>query len=172
MVAPAQLPDDWSYLLAEAFLDAAVSCGATCERRYVSFGNVAEGPAPGCPCQLVALVTEGIEPLPNVKCGVRRTATVRLVLDLCGPAAGEDEVPDPVKWQTAAREQAAVRWKMMQGLNRARQRGELCGAAMPDDGWPAGTQVACCGNITPGPWRPATTGWGNTRWETSWTWHE
>lgn len=165
------LADDWSFGLAQAFLDAAVSCeGTTCDRRFVSVGAAAEGPPPGCPCQLVAVVTEGIEPVPGSRCGTRRTATVRLVLDLCGPAAGEEDVPDPTKWQTAARDQAALRWRMMRGLLGAMERGDLCGGR--DDGWPAGTQVGCCGNVTPGPWRPTRSDWGSSRFETTWTWHE
>lgn len=165
----ATLPDDWSYTLVHKFLEAAVSCGAVCGRRFVSPVLQVEGPPPDCPCQLVATVTEGFEP-DGTKCGARRTATLRLVLDLCAPAAGQNEVPDPVRWQTAAREQAATRFAMMRGLHRALRAGEFCGQA--DDGWPAGTQVGCCDNVTPAPWRATRTEWGSTRYETSWVWHE
>lgn len=167
------LPDDWSFQLAQAFLDAAVSCGATCERRFISPSLGVEGPPPGCPCQLVVTVQEGWAAPRDpkaAKCSKVRTATVKLILDVCVPAAGQNEVPDPVKWTAAARDAATLRWQIMRGLDRAWHAGQLCGNQ--GDGWPPGSQVGCCSNITPDSWRPTRQEWGSSRWETTWTWRE
>jgi len=167
------LPEDWSYKLAEEFLDAAVSCNATCARRFVGIGLQVEGPPPDCPCQLVVTVTEGWSPAAaqgRSKCGKRRVATVKLTLDVCTSAPGQNELPDPVKVQTAARDAATLRWRIMEGLNKARAAGRFCGGSA--DGWPAGATVGCCDNVTPGPWRPVRTDWGSARWEATWEWSE
>lgn len=165
------LPDDWSYLLAESFLDAAVSCGAECSRRFVTPGVGPEGLPPDCLCQLVATVEEGFERPPGARrgsCAVGVVASVTLTLDLCVPAAGQTEVPDPVRWGTAARDAARTRGLMMKGLRTAWVAGRLCPGL---EGPPEFTGCGC-GAVTPAPWRAVRQDWGSSRWATTWTWRE
>lgn len=166
------LPDDWSYRLGQAFITAAKSCGFECARTYVSDGCQPEPPAPGCPCQLTVVVTEGWDPLP--KCGARRVAEVRVVLDLCTTVAGPEEVPDPAKVNAQAQANATARWQIMRGLRRAHQLGELSAAAMPTgEGEELGPMAATlCRTITPGPWRCIRSTGGWARWEALWRFHD
>lgn len=158
------LADDWSYQLGLAFLTAAKACGFTCDRSYVADGGNPEPPAPGCRCQLIAVVTEGWEALPE--CGARRTAEVRLVLDLCLVVPGQDEVPDPAKVNAQAQLNATARWQIMRGLRRAWQLGELAAVGVGEDLGPMAATL--CRTITPGPWRNTRSTGGWARWEATW----
>lgn len=160
----ATLPADWTYKLGQAFLDAAVACDAfTCERRWVSDGSRVEQPAPGCPCQLVAVVSEGFEPLP--KCSWARVVEVRLILDLCTVAPpGEKEVPDPAAINAQAQKNASIRWLMMTNLRRAQRLGEL--SAIGEELGPLAASLH--ERIKPGPWRLTRSTGGIARWEAVW----
>lgn len=157
-------PDDWTFLVGQAFLDAAVSCGAVCDRRFVSL--VAEGLPPGCDCQLVALVTEGWEPVTGKACDGRFVVTVRLVLDLCVPDPGPDSAVDPEKMAAAASAAAQTRWLMQRGLREAWRLGEFCGFSCdPDDPMPPG---AGCADVRPSPWTATVSQGSSVRYETTW----
>lgn len=161
------LPADWSWQLAQAFLDAAQSCGASCDRVFVADGCSIEGLPPGCGCQLAVVVTEGWEPLP--RCGARRVAEIRLVLDLCTTAPpGPDAVPDPVAVTTRAQENASIRWQIMAGLRSAWVAGQL--SACGEDLGPLAASM--CGRIRPGVWRCVGSSGGAARWETFWKFEE
>lgn len=157
----AGIPDDWSYKLGKAFIDAAVTC-ATCARSWVSDGTRPEQPPPGCECQLVAVVSEGWANN-GARCGVLLQAEVRLVLDLCTVVFGKDEVPNAARVNAQAQKNAATRMGMMKGIRSAWISGAL---AAPVLGLPA--QIAGCGSITPGPWVPTRSTGGVARWEALW----
>lgn len=157
------LSTDWTFQLGEAFLAAALTCeGIECERTFVADGCVPEPPPPDCCCQLVAVVSEGWEPLP--KCGARRIAEVRLVLWLPVVVPGPDEVPDPAAVSAQAQKNASMRWGIMVGLRQAWKAGEL--AACGEDLGPMAAGL--CGRIRPGMWRCMAQGGGVARWETTW----
>lgn len=159
---------DWTFLLAQQFLDAAVSCDAVCDRRFVTDAPTVEAPPPGCPCQLVAQVSEGWErAAANDPCSLRPVVSVRLTLDLCVPVPGENEVPDPVAEATAARTNATTRWLMMLGMVRAAKTGALHGWTWdPEDPMPAG--VGGCVDVRPAPWTATVREGGIARWESTW----
>lgn len=163
-----ELHADWSYRLAQAVLDAAVSCGASCDRRFVTEGPLPEGLPPDCPCQLVATVEEGVErPDPTARCSFRWVATVRLYLDLCSPVPGSGEVPDPVKEATHAREASILRWAMTSGVLDHAARGIFVGPGYDDeDPMPPG--IGGCSSVSPTPWRATVRTGGSTRWESTW----
>lgn len=158
---------DWSHRLAQAVLDAAVSCGASCDRRFVTEGPQPEGLPPGCECQLVATVEEGWERTNAAeRCSFRWTATVRLFLDLCSPVPGSGEVPDPVEESTHARESSRLRWAIVSGILDHALRGVFAGPGVDlDDPMPPGTG---CSSVTPGTWRATLRSGGSTRWESVW----
>jgi hypothetical protein len=155
------LADDWSWQLAQALLDAALSCeGVECSRVFVADSCNVEGLPPGCACQLAAVVTEGWAPMP--RCGAQRVAEVRLVLDVCTtPPPGPDAVPDAAALSGRAREIAALRWGMMRGLRQAWLDGQLscCGES---------SVPGLCSRVTPGAWRCVQSGGGSVRYETLW----
>lgn len=167
-------PDDWSWLLASAFLDAAVSCGFECDRRYVTMRATPEGMPPGCPCQLVVSVTEGYGSAPairGVKCSARRVAEVRLWYETCSPPVGPGEALNPVTESAAAREASVARFAIARGLYTWWRQGRLHGEAPSDDG-PLGPLASPCSAITPGPWRVVSSAGGVVRWETLWRYTE
>jgi len=160
------IPADWPFQLAQQMLDAAVSCGAECARRFVTDSPLVEAPPPGCPCQLVAVVTEGFE-RPDLKsCSWVPVVTVRLVLDLCVPVPGENAVPDPVAEATSARATSTTRWAMLRGIALAARSGELHGSTWdPDDPMPPGVG---CSDVRPGAWALTMREGGAARWESTW----
>jgi hypothetical protein len=153
----------WAYDIAFAMLEAAVSCEAVCDRRWVSDGGLVEQPPPGCNCQLVAVIREGPNGLtPKAICGSGRFAEIRLLLDLCVELPGKDEIPDPVAVNTRAQANASTRWLMMQGLMAAASSGLLTvldGPAIFGPTWA----------VTVDGWRPTRTIGGMGRWESVWT---
>lgn len=168
-VARVATSDDWPYLLAQQILDAAVSCGATCARRFVTDSPVVEAPPPGCPCQLVAVVTEGFERPEGAaaKCSWLPVISVRLVLDLCVPVPDADRGLDPTVEATAARETSRIRWAMLRGIRTAASRGELHGPTWdPDDPMPPG--AGGCTDVRPGAWTATVREGGMARWESTW----
>lgn len=162
------LPADWTYKLALAVLDAAVSCeGVECERRFVSDGSLPEQPPPGCACQLIAVPTEGFEPLSErgqrqAGCGARRVAEIRLLLDLCTTAPPDDKsVPDPAKVNAQAQKNASTRWLMMVGIRKAHTAGQL--SAIGEELGPLAGSTA--ERIRLNPWRLTRSTGGVARWE-------
>jgi hypothetical protein len=148
-------------------LAAALSCDAVCDRSWVSDGGLVESPPPGCDCQLVAVVTEGLETdgQAPIGCGASRFATVRLVLDLCVELAGKDEIPDPVAVGTRAQQNASTRWLILAGLQRAWSLGLLT-VGTEDPPLPVFLQRAW--RVTPGEWRSTWTTGGISRHELVW----
>lgn len=163
------LPGDWPYQLGQQFLDAAVSCKFECERRYVSDRcTVPEGLPPGCPCQLVAVVTHGWLPSPGGSpCGALLTADVRLFLDLCQTGdPGSTSLLDPTKVNATAQVQHSILWSISQGLRGAWAGGELGKFPNPDQ--PPGGE---CRWIVPQTmWTCVPSTGTMTRWETRWRW--
>lgn len=160
------LPADWTYQLGQAFLTAALSCGAVCERAFVADGCAPEGMPPGCCCQLAVVVTEGWDPLP--KCGARRVAEIRLVLMLPTLLVGSEAVPEPAEINTQAQANASIRWQIQAGLRQAWRTGAL--SACGEDLGPLAATL--CGRIRPGMWRCVAQGGGVARWEALWRFEE
>lgn len=159
---------DWPYLAALALLDGAVSCGAVCERRFVSdSAGAVEAPPPGCPCQLVAVITEGFQRTAEASpCSLQPVVTVRFVLDLCVPVPGETKVLDPVAEATSARDNARTRWLMQAGMVAAVRAGSVHDSTWdPDDPLPAGVG---CADVRPAPWTATVREGGIARWESTW----
>lgn len=159
---------DWTYLAAQQLLDAAVSCGAVCARRFVTDDPRPEGLPPGCPCQLVAVVTEGFQRTNETeRCSLSPIVTVRLVLDICVPDPGPNAVPDPLVYGAAARDTATTRWLMMQGMVAAVRSGAIHGSAWdPEDPMPPG--VGGCSDVRPAPWTATLREGAMARWESTW----
>lgn len=164
----ASLPADWTFKLATAILDAAVSCeGVSCDRRFVSDGSIPEGLPPGCGCQLIAVIGEGFEPLADrgqrqKGCGARRVVEIRLLLDLCTVSPpGQNAVPDPAAINAQAQKNASTRWLMMVGIRAAHTAGQL--SAIGEDLGPLAGPTA--ERIRLGPWRGVRSTGGAARWE-------
>jgi hypothetical protein len=163
---PGALVADWSYQIAAAMIAAALSCDAVCDRSFISDGGLVESPPPGCECQLVAVVTEGIASAGTpIECGNGRFATIRIVLDLCVELAGKDAIPEPVATSTRAQQNASTRWLILAGLQRAWSLGLLT-VDTEDPPLPAFLQRAW--RVTPSEWRATWTLGGSGRWESVW----
>lgn len=146
------LPTDWGHQLAQNFLDAAVSCGATCAVRFVippgfkpTGGCMGDG---GCTCRLSASVLEGFVRVKSGPCDTSRTARIELILEVCAPIPGDSGDVDPVKAAGLARDQSVLRWQILQGLYKWWKDGTLAGAATTNQIPGAGK----CANFTPGSW--------------------
>ena len=125
-----RMDSDWGYQLAQAVLDAAVSCGATCSNRRVTERGEALKPcvAEGDCCELVASVVEGIKTLSGnaAKCSMVRTAKVELVLRVCWPIPDTDGTRSIVEDAGRAREYSSLRWQILAGIQTAWRKGRLC----------------------------------------------
>lgn len=163
------LPGDWPYQLGQQFLDAAVSCEFDCDRRYVSDRcTVPEGLPPGCPCQLVAVVSHGWLPNPGSQpCGAMLAADVRLFLDLCQTGdPGSTSLLDPAALNATAQVQQSILWSISQGLRTAWASGGL--GRFPDPDQPPSNG---CQWVVPQTMWSCVPGTGSmTRWETRWRW--
>lgn len=165
------LPGDWPYQLGQQFLDAAVSCEFDCERRYVADRcTVPEGLPPGCPCQLVAVVTHGWLPNPgNNPCGAMLTADVRLFLDLCQTGdPGSTSLLDPTKLNATAQVQQSILWAISQGLREQWAAGQLGRFPNPDQ--PPPSSQDCRWVVPQTMWTCIPSTGTMTRWETRWRW--
>ena len=144
------MPDnDWAWAVANALLDAAIGCGAKCERRFVSTDPTPEGPPPGCACQLVAaLVRDGYRADKGSPARYRQIEVV-LTLHQCTPVPTADATVDPALESTTARHQATTRDLMIRGIRQAfKAHGGplgLCQSHTITEGW---THIATTGGMS------------------------
>ena len=161
------LDTDWGYLLAQQFLDASVSCGATCtNRQVVPPGFAPTGGCMGdgdCACRLTASVLEGIT---GTKCTMVRTARIELILEVCGPVPDDTTGNiDPVKASGIARDQSILRWQIIAGIVKAAKAGQLCGGSCTDGIPGAGN----CADFTAGGWEAVQTEGTCLRYKMTWS---
>lgn len=125
-----RMETDWGYQLAQAVLDAAVSCGAQCSNRRVTERGEAFKPClleDEC-CELIASVVESVRSTPGTaaKCSMLRVARVELVLRLCWPVPDTDGTRSIVEDSGRAREYSTLRWQILAGIQSAWRNGRLC----------------------------------------------
>lgn len=122
------LDTDWGYQLGQAFLDAAVSCGADCAtRRITEWGEPPITCATGCECELVVSVLEGLRTDPTgAPCSMQRTARVQLQLLVCWPVPESNGSRDITVDAGKSRDYATLRWQILQGLLKGWRAGDMC----------------------------------------------
>jgi hypothetical protein len=160
---------DWTHLLAQQFLDASASCGASCGRRQViPWGWQPPGGcdgAGGCSCTLTAAVLGGYQrPRGSLGCNLVRVATIELVLDVCAPKVERDGWTDIPKNAGAARDLATLQWQILSGLMDWWKKGQLCagGECIGGD----------CSQFSPGPWVWVANPGNCLRYKMTWTYTE
>ena len=118
--------DDWGYELAQAVLDAAVSCGADCSTRRVTEWGEAFMTCPTECCELVVSVLEGLSATPESKCSALRTARVELSLMVCWPIPDTDGTRDVLVDAGLARDYSILRWQILKGVLSGWRLGLFC----------------------------------------------
>lgn len=148
----------WPFMLGQQFVEAALQCGFTCDRTFVSPRLSPEGLPPECPCQLAVVVQPGWQGQVSAgdppPCLPRPIARVRVVLDLCVIEAGENEVLEPVQLNTEAAGVYTALWQVMAGIQKARYHGGL------GDG--------DCSTVLPGSWTQVSQEGAAVRWASDW----
>lgn len=148
----------WAFMLGQQFVEAALQCGFSCDRTFVSPRQSPEGLPPDCACQLAVFVQPGVQGPPSGSpppCLPRPIARVRLIADFCVLEADQGSVLTPEQLNVEAAGVLSELIKISGGIQRARYHGGL------GDG--------DCSDVLPGSWTQLSQEGAMVRWVSDWT---